>query len=126
MSIRDMESIHEVLQETGISYHTLVKYAGMGLLPKPQRVWRGRKGSESLYPDDVIDIISRIKEEQDSGLTLRQIVQNWEVIKATDAFTAVIRMFPDYHFISGEITEKKDNPDGSIVVKANLVGVKRR
>jgi len=121
-----MKLLQDVLQETGISYYTLVKYTGLGLVPKSERVWRGRKGSESWYLDDVVDIINRIKEEKDSGLTLRQIAENQKVERATDVFADIMTNYPDYHFTSGEITKTDENPDGSIVVNVKIVGVKRR
>ena len=71
-----MKTLQDVTQETGISYYTLVKYTGLGLVPKPQRVWRGRKGSESLYPDNTIYLINMIIKQKESGLTLRQIAEN--------------------------------------------------
>ena len=121
-----MKTLYDVLQETGISYYTLVKYTGLGLIPKPQRVWRGRKGSESWYPDEVVDSIKHMKEEQKSGLTLREIAENRKVERATDVFATIITNYPDYHFISGEITKTDENSDGSIVVKVEMVGLKRR
>ena len=120
-----MKTLKDVLHNTGLSYSTLVKYTGLGLVPKPQRVWRGRKGSESWYPNDVIDTIKHIKEEQSSGLTLRQIAENRKVERATDVFADIMVNYPDYHFISGEIIKSDENPDGSIVVEVKMVGVKR-
>lgn len=121
-----MKTLKDVLQETGLSYPTLVKYTGMGLIPRPDRVWRGRKGSESWYPDDVIDAMNHIKEEQKAGLTLRQIAENRRVERATDVFADIMTKYSDYHFVSGEITKSDERPDGSIVVKVEVVGVKRR
>ena len=121
-----MKTLKDVLQETGLSYPTLVKYTGLGLVPKSQRVWRGRKGSESLYPDDVIGVVKRIKKEKASGLSLRQIAENWAVERAMDAYATIMTNYPDYHFISGEITKTDKKPDGSIVVKVEMVGVERR
>ena len=120
-----MKLLQDVLQETGISYYTLFKYVCLGLLPKSYREWRGRKGSESWYPDDIIDNIDRIKEERKSGLTLRQIAENRKVERATDIFVDIMANYPDYHFVSGEITKTDEKPDGSIVVKVEVVGVKR-
>ena len=113
------------MKETGISYYTVVKYTGLGLLPKPQRVWRGRKGSESWYPDEVINTIRHIKEEQKSGLTLRQIAENRRVERATDIFADVMATYPDYHLTKGQI-KAKDNPDGSISVTIEMKGEKWR
>ena len=121
-----MKSQEDVLQESGISYYTLFKYTSLGLVPHSQRVWRGRKGSESWYPDDTVNTIKRIKEEQKSGLTLREIAENWKIERALKAFTAVMNDFPDYRFVSGVATESHENPDGSIIVKVELRGVKRR
>lgn len=71
-----MKTLSEVLRDSGLSYQTLVKYTQMGLIPKPDRVWGGRgRGSQSLYPDDVIDIINWVKLQQKLGLTLTQIAE---------------------------------------------------
>ena len=68
-----MITLNEVLEKTGLKYHTIVKYVNMGILPRAARVWRGRKGSESLYPDEVVDIINRVKLEKKQGIPLAQI-----------------------------------------------------
>lgn len=111
-------------RETGISYHTLVKYTGLGLIAKPQRIWRGRKGSESWYQDNIIDSINHIKREQKSGLTLRQIAENRRVGRAMEVFTEVMAMFPGYRFTHGSVIETDENPDGSIIMKLEMVGEK--
>lgn len=121
-----MITLQDVTQETGISYYTLVKYTGLGLIPKPQRVWRGRKGSESLYPDSIVKTIREIAKDKEAGLTLRQIAENRILERAMDAFAAVMTMFPDYHFSRGDIIEEDEKPDGSIVVKVELKGERRR
>ena len=120
-----MITLQDVIKETGISYYTVVKYTGLGLLPKPQRVWRGRKGSESQYPDEVVNTIRHIKEDQKSGLTLRQIAENQRVKRATDMYADIADMYPDYHLTKGEIN-RKNNPDGSITVTVEMKGDKRR
>lgn len=43
-----------------------------------------------------------------------------------DVFAAVMVMFPDYHFSHGDIVQEDENPDGSIVVKLEITGVKRK
>jgi DNA-binding transcriptional MerR regulator len=124
-----MKSLREVLHDIGLSYYTLFKYSGLGLLPRPQRVWRGRKGSESWYPDDIIDTINRIKGEQESGLSLRQIVEKQQSEKfkwATDVCAALENNYPGYDITGGEITEIKDQPDGSLIVIVKALGIKRR
>ena len=70
-----MKKVAEVIQESGLSYPTLVKYTEMRVIPRPRRIWRGRKGSESLYPDDIIDIINWIKLHQQRGLSLSEIAK---------------------------------------------------
>ena len=119
-----MVALQDVIQDTGISYYTLVKYTGLGLIPKPQRVWRGRKGSESLYPDGIVDTIKSIERDKQSGLTLRQIAENKRVERAMDVYTAVMAMFPEHHFSHGEIIEKDEKPDGSVIVKVEMTGRK--
>lgn len=93
-----MKTLSDVLRESGLSYRTLVKYLQMGLLPKPQRVWRGRRGSESLYPDDVIEIINWVKLQQESGFSLAEIAEQCRkelgeirVIKPTREYLIPIR-----------------------------------
>jgi len=72
-----MKTLSEVLRDSGLSYQTLVKYTQMGLVPKPERVWGGRgKGSQSFFPDDVIERIERVRSKQESGLTLAEIAEN--------------------------------------------------
>jgi len=119
-----MVTLQDVTQETGISYYTLVKYTGLGLIPKPQRVWRGRKGSESLYPDSIVKTIKNIEKDKQSGLTLRQIAENRRLERTMDVFTAVMAVFPEYHFSHGDIIGKGENPDGSITVKVEMIGRK--
>jgi DNA-binding transcriptional MerR regulator len=93
-----MKTLSDVLRESGLSYRTLVKYLQMGLLPKPQRVWRGRRGSESLYPDDVIEIISWVKLQQELGFSLAEIAEQCRkdlgeirVIKPTGEYLVPIK-----------------------------------
>ena len=119
-----MRTLQDVTQETGISYYTLVKYTGLGLIPKSQRVWRGRKGSESLYPDSIVDTIKNIEKDKQSGLTLRQIAENRRIERAMDVFAEVMTKFPNYHFTHGSIAKEYKNPDGSIIVKLEMVGEK--
>lgn len=121
-----MIALQDVTQETGISYHTLVKYTGLGLIPKSQRVWRGRKGSESWYQDNIIDSISHIKQEQRSGSTLRQIAENRRVGRAMEVFTEVMAMFPGYRFTHGGVIETDEHPDGSIIVKLEMAGERNK
>ena len=119
-----MVALQDVIQGTGISYYTLVKYTGLGLIPKPERVWRGRKGSESLYPDSIVKTVKKIEKDKESGLTLRQIAENRRLERAMDGFAEVMAMFPGYHFTHGEIIEEHKNPDGSIVVELKMIGEK--
>ena len=119
-----MVALQDVIQDTGISYYTLVKYTGLGLIPKPERIWRGRKGSESLYPDNIVKTIKNIEKDKKSGLTLRQVAENRRLERAIDGFAAVMAMFPGYHFTHGSVTKEYENPDGSIVVKLRMIGEK--
>ncbi|MFC1951217.1 hypothetical protein ACFLXN_02270 [Chloroflexota bacterium] len=68
-----MITLNEVLEKTGLKYHTIVKYVNMGILPRAARVWRGRKGSQSIFPDEVVDIINRVKLDKQRGIPLSQI-----------------------------------------------------
>lgn len=71
-----MKTSSEVLRDADIKYQTLIKYISLGLLPKPRRVWRGRKGSQSLYPDEVIDIINQIKLLKKQGFSLSEMTKH--------------------------------------------------
>ncbi|MFC1979136.1 MerR family transcriptional regulator [Chloroflexota bacterium] len=68
-----MIALRELLEKTGITYHTVVKYVNMGILPRATRVWRGRKGSQSIFSDEAVDIINRVKLEKKHGIPLAQI-----------------------------------------------------
>lgn len=81
-----MNTLSDVLRESGLSYRTLVKYTEIGLLPKPQRVWRGRKGSESIYPDDIIDRIKTIQELKAQGKSLAQIKEIMPIFLSNQEF----------------------------------------
>ena len=93
-----MKNVAAVMQESGISYPTLVKYTEMGLLPQPQTIWRGRKGSESWYPDEVTHIINWVKLHQMRGLSLSEIAERCkerraeiEVIEPTEEYLIAIK-----------------------------------
>lgn len=81
-----MNTLSDVLRESGLSYRTLVKYTEIGLLSKPQRVWRGRKGSESIYPDDIIDRIKTIQELKAQGKSLAQIKEIMPIFLSNQEF----------------------------------------
>ena len=68
-----MKTLADILIETGISYGTLIRYQDMGLVPRPEIIRHGRKGTESLYPDDVIWAIMAINVLRDRGYTVSQI-----------------------------------------------------
>jgi len=82
-----MITLKQLIEETGISRPTLAKYRDLGLIPKPQIVYRGYKkegeqrGNEARYPSYtpwLINEISRLKEE---GYTLSQILAKLPKIK---------------------------------------------
>lgn len=74
-----MKTLADILKETGISYGTLIRYRDMGLVPKPEIIRHGRKGTECLYPDDAIETIERIKTLKERGHTVAQIREMAEV-----------------------------------------------
>ncbi|MFC2005983.1 MerR family transcriptional regulator [Chloroflexota bacterium] len=94
-----MKTLSEVLRDSGLSYQTIVKFIQMGLISKPQRVWGGRgKGSESLFSDDVIKSISRVKHLQKRRFTLSEIAEQFkkergdiEVLKPTEDYLIPIK-----------------------------------
>ncbi|MFC2038846.1 hypothetical protein ACFLUG_03655 [Chloroflexota bacterium] len=121
-----MKMLQDVLKESGISYSTLVKYTGLGLLPQGERIWRGRKGSESVYSDSVIDTIKSVKDDKKSGLTLRQIAENKRVERSMDAFAEVMNKYPGYRFTVGRTIDTGQKRDGSISIIVQITGVPRK
>lgn len=65
--------LSEVLLEGQITHPTLKKYVGMGLLPRPQIVRGGSRGSASVYPDSVVGLIHTIETLKARGHTLDDI-----------------------------------------------------
>lgn len=67
------KKLSEVLLEGQITHPTLKKYVGMGLLPRPQIVRGGSRGSSSVYPDSVVGLIHTIETLKAQGHTLGDI-----------------------------------------------------
>ena len=124
-----MKTLSDVLRETGISYRTLVKYRQMGLVPKPQIIRRGRMGTESLYPDDVIPIIRRIETLKGMNHTLAEIremrEEKGELVAAKpnpDYLTWAVKLgeeverkYPGHTVARIEFMEGETQPDGSVI-----------
>jgi DNA-binding transcriptional MerR regulator len=121
-----MLTLNEVIQKTGLKYRTVIKYRSLGILPKPYRVWRGRKGSKSLYPDETVDIINRVKLMKKLGISLSKIADQirresdeQKIINptekllipfSTDAIKASLEVYPDLEtWVKQQIT--KQMPD---------------
>ena len=103
-----MKTTEDVLLDTDIHYQTLVKYISLGLLPKPRRVWRGRKGSQSLYPDEIIDIINQIKLLKRQGYSLNEIAKQLQqqqsgirVLQLTEEYLLPIEKDPTKSYLKG-------------------------
>tara|TARA_B100001971_G_C18018282_1_gene446010 strand:+ start:135 stop:446 length:312 start_codon:yes stop_codon:yes gene_type:complete len=97
-----------------------------GSSSRPHRVWRGRKGSESWYFDEVVHDINRVKEDKKSGLNLREIAENRAIERTMDVFVGIMRNLPNYHFTNGKITQIDERSDGSVVVSIEIKGTRRR
>ncbi|MFC1939905.1 MerR family transcriptional regulator [Chloroflexota bacterium] len=121
-----MKLLQDILQETGLSYYTLVKYSSLGLIPKSQRIWRGRKGSQSVYSDDIIEAIRQIKSDREAGLSLREISYHRRIERAVGVFSGIARNCPYYDFTGARITNIDEKPDNTVVVTVELVGTNRR
>jgi DNA-binding transcriptional MerR regulator len=131
-----MKTLTDVLLEGKIAYQTLIKYRDLGLLPRPQIVRRGRKGTESLYPDDVITRIQHIEKLKEDGLTLPEIA---EIIRdqrqagvseshavtsdsnGLDSISELERRYPDHKLAVIEMGEDSRQADGSVTVRAKIV-----
>jgi len=131
-----MKTLSDVLLEGKIAYQTLVKYRDLGLLPRPQIVRRGRKGTESLYPDDVITRIQHIEKLKEDGLTLPEIaerIQDQTQVgflesrattsdsNALDSISELERRYPDHKLAVIEMGGDSRQADGSVTVRANIV-----
>ena len=131
-----MKTLTDVLLEGKIAYQTLVKYRDLGLLPRPQIVRRGRKGTESLYPDDVITRIHHIEKLKEDGLTLAEIA---EIIRdqrqvgvsesravtsdsnGLDSISELERRYPDHKLAVIEMGGDSRQADGTVTVRAKIV-----
>lgn len=131
-----MKTLTDVLLEGKIAYQTLVKYRDLGLLPRPQIVRRGRKGTESLYPDDVITRIHHIEKLKEDGLTLAEIA---EIIRdqrqagvlesravgsnsnGLVSISELERRYPDHKLALIEMGGDSRQADGSVTVRAKIV-----
>jgi DNA-binding transcriptional MerR regulator len=69
-----MKTTNEVLAKTGLTYPMLNRLKDLGIIPRPRLKGRGRrKGVVGVFDDDIIGIISEVKSQQKSGLSLTQI-----------------------------------------------------
>ena len=131
-----MKTLTDVLLEGKIAYQTLVKYRDLGLLPRPQIVRRGRKGTESLYPDDVITRIHSIEKLKENGLTLLEIAERIQDQRqvgflesraltldsdALDSISELERRYPDHRLAVIEPGGDSRQADGSVTVRAKIV-----
>ncbi len=139
-----MELLSDILRRTGLSHPTVFKYVQLGIVPRPERVWRGRKGSESWFPVGTIKIIDRVREQKSQGYTLNQIAekrreavvkpeehQAWGYMTDTsqarsNVFIELFMKYPEDEFVSGNVTEVPGKDGNSIVVQVELSKVRRR
>lgn len=71
-----MKTTNEVLAETGLTYPMLNRLKDLGIIPRPKLRGQGRRrGVVGVYEDDIIDIITGVKRQQESGLSLTQIAR---------------------------------------------------
>jgi DNA-binding transcriptional MerR regulator len=131
-----MKTLTDVLLEGKIAYQTLVKYRDLGLLPRPQIVRRGRKGTESLYPDDVITRIQHIEKLKEDGLTLpeiAEIIRDQRQVEVSeshavtsdsnglDSISELEMRYPDHKLAVIEMGGDSREADGSVTVRAKIV-----
>lgn len=101
--------LSEVLLEGQIAHPTLKKYVGMGLLPRPQIVRGGSRGSASVYPDSVVGLIHTIETLKAQGHTLddirgllsaqKEVRREVLAVKPNPhRFTRVLDVLPDWAF----------------------------
>lgn len=57
----------------GVSGQTLRRWAEAGLLPAPERVFRGRRGNVSSWPESVVAQAQWIFAQLESGQTIAQV-----------------------------------------------------
>lgn len=139
-----MELLSDILRKTGLSHPTVFKYVQLGIVPRPKRVWRGRKGSESWFPDGTIEIIDSVREQKSQGYSLNQIAergrepvvkpeehQAWGYMTGTsqarsNVFLELFMKYPEDEFVSGNVKEIPGKDGNSIIVQVELTKVRRR
>ncbi|MGD9143120.1 MAG: hypothetical protein PVG61_04665 [Dehalococcoidia bacterium] len=82
-----MKTTNEILAETGLTYPMLNRLKDLGIIPRPRLKGRGRrKGVVGVFDDDIIGIISEVKSQQKSGLSLTQIAASRRGVPAPTPF----------------------------------------
>ena len=124
-----MKTLADILIETGIRYGTLIRYRDMGLVPRPEIIRHGRKGTDSLYSNEVIPIIRRIETLKGMNHTLAEIremrEEKGELVAAKpnpDYLTWAVKLgeeverkYPGHTVARIEFMEGETQPDGSVI-----------
>ena len=67
-----------VCEAAGVSLGTVHRWAKQGLLPVPGKVFRGRRGTASIWPAHAPGQAKWVRERLDAGLTIAQVLSALE------------------------------------------------
>lgn len=72
-AVSDTATTDAVCEAAGVSRVTVQRWARQGLLPVPDKVFRGRRGTSSLWPLHAPAQAKWVREQLDAGLTITQV-----------------------------------------------------
>ena len=72
-AVSDTASTDAVCEAAGVSRVTVHRWAKQGLLPVPDKVFRGRRGTSSLWPVHAPAQAKWVREQLDAGQTISQV-----------------------------------------------------
>jgi|GEM_PF-6977604 len=113
-----MIELKEILNKTGWTVAKWNNLQRAGLIPKPKKIRKQKGGVYGVYEPAIMDLIARIKEEQDNGLSYAEIKKSFR-IWAGDvfgvAYTKIERFFPEARTGYDDLFEQqeyciKENP----------------
>jgi DNA-binding transcriptional MerR regulator len=121
-----MVTIKELAKLAGVHVRTIAKWQVADLLPKPHiDSGRGGRGRTGYWPDDTVEIVSRIKTLQAEGLSLRQIAEalfsasRHELGTVSDASRSLLQRFDEHRLENGRTVREQLQED----IATHLAGV---
>lgn len=68
-----MAGSEDIAKEVGVVTSTIRRWADLGLLPTPQKVHRGRRGTSLVFPEEAIKQAVWVKAQLDAGRTVSDL-----------------------------------------------------